>query len=375
MIKRAIFKHVLDWVELGMVPDVLVRRAIRRLCVKRLDEIDQGDCEANLRQLETFVAQMNQSCIAPIPDVANEQHYTVPPALFELILGQRLKYSSCFWPPGVSSLDEAEDAALQATCERAELADGMRVLELGCGWGAVSLWIAEHYPHCEITAVSNSPSQREYILAKAQQRGLSENLTVITADMNEFDIAEQFDRVISLEMFEHMRNYQALLQRISHWLTPEGKLFIHIFCHRELAYEFVDRGETDWMSRHFFSGGIMPSDQLLFRFQEHLRVARQWRWDGTHYQKTAEGWVANMDRNREKTLKVLSTTYGEKDAVRWFNRWRLLFLAGAELFGYQQGQQWWVSHYLLEQQSLQSSSIELWHEVNSLTETVSDFAN
>ena len=374
MIKQAMFRQMLNWVERGFVPDILVRRAIRRLCQKRLAEVDQGSCEANVRQLEAFVTEMNESCVAPIPEVANEQHYTVPSALFELILGKRLKYSSCFWPEDVLSLDQAEEAALQATCQRAELEDGMRVLELGCGWGAVSLWIAEHYPNCQITAVSNSPSQREYILAKAEQHGLDRNLTVITSDMNDFDSGQRFDRAISLEMFEHMRNYRELLRRISNWLTPEGKLFIHIFCHREFAYEFVDRGETDWMSRYFFSGGIMPSDQLLFRFQEDLRVAKQWRWNGTHYQKTAEGWVANMDRNREKLLHVLSSTYGEQDALRWFHRWRLLFLAGAELFGYQQGQQWWVAHYLLEQQTAEHSMDDAWRKEAGLSERISELA-
>jgi len=299
----------------------------------------------------------------------------VPPALFELILGKRLKYSSCVWPEGVTSLDQAEEAALRATCERAELEDGMRVLELGCGWGAVSLWIAEHYTNCEITAVSNSASQREYILAKAERSGLDRNLTVITADMNDFDIGQRFDRVISLEMFEHMRNYRELLRRISNWLTPEGKLFIHIFCHRECAYEFVDRGETDWMSRYFFSGGIMPSDNLLYRFPENLRVVKQWRWDGTHYQRTAEAWVANMDRNREKLLPVLAKTYGSQDAARWFYRWRMLFLAGAELFGYQRGQQWWVAHYLLEQQAAQHATGDLWQNEAGLSERVSELAS
>jgi cyclopropane-fatty-acyl-phospholipid synthase len=221
----------------------------------------------------------------------------------------------------------------------------MRVLELGCGWGSLSLWLAASFPRAAITAVSNSRSQREYIVAEAQRREL-QNLRVITADANSFAIDERFDRVVSVEMFEHMRNYAALFERIAGWLQPNGAFFMHIFAHRSAPYEFVDQGPGDWMGRHFFSGGIMPSDDLPLHFQRDLVLAQRWRWSGTHYQKTADAWLDNIDRNREAVMPILAATYGERDAEVWRMRWRMFFMACAELFGFANGQEWGVSHYL-----------------------------
>ncbi|MDX1432859.1 MAG: cyclopropane-fatty-acyl-phospholipid synthase family protein [Gammaproteobacteria bacterium] len=344
---NAATKIAIDWTERGLAPDYLIRQGIRRLVRDRLEEIRAGDCEAVAAHKDEFVARMNEACVAPLPDKANEQHYEVPAAFFAEVLGRRRKYSCCCWEDGVPGLDAAEVRALELTCERAGVEDGMRILELGCGWGSLTLWLASRYPAARVVAVSNSRSQRAHIVTEAMRRGLT-NVEVITADMNDFTTAETFDRVVSVEMFEHMRNYRELFRRIHGWLRPGGRFFMHIFCHRDAVYEFVDGGPGDWMSRHFFSGGIMPSDDLPLRFQEHLGLMRTWRWDGTHYEKTANAWLANMDRRRARVWPLLAETYGADQAARWWTRWRIFFMACAELFGYDAGQQWWVSHYLLE---------------------------
>jgi cyclopropane-fatty-acyl-phospholipid synthase len=337
----------MDWTERGWVPDVLVRKGIRQLIKSRLEEIDIDDCETMMANESRFVEYMNRSEIAPLPHKANEQHYEVPPEFFDLVLGHRRKYSSCFWPAGVNNLDAAEDAALAKTCARAGIADGMKILELGCGWGSLTLWVAERYPDAEIVGVSNSEPQRRFIEEEVARRRVA-NVRIITADMNDFSIEDRFDRVVSVEMFEHMRNYRDMFSRVHDWLLPDGRFFMHIFCHRSAPYAFVDNDESDWMSRHFFSGGIMPSEDLPLRFQEHLKLVDMWRWAGTHYARTAEAWLVNMEAKRETVWPILESTYGGEDAARWWVRWRLFFMACAELFGYRRGQQWWVSHYLFE---------------------------
>ncbi|QDT27764.1 Cyclopropane-fatty-acyl-phospholipid synthase [Gimesia panareensis] len=337
----------IDCVERGWVPDVLVRSAIHRLCSKRLDSLDGGSPEADAANRRAFVEAALQSPIALVPEKANEQHYEVPAAFYEQVLGARRKYSCCYWPEGVTTLDDAETAALEETCRHAGLEDGMQILELGCGWGSLTLWIAEHYPHCRITAVSNSHSQRTAIEQLAQQQGYADRVHVITADMNDFEPDQKYDRVVSVEMFEHMRNYARLLNRISDWLLDDGKLFVHIFCHRKYVYAFSDQNADDWMARHFFTGGIMPADDWFSHFREDMQVEQQWRWNGRHYQQTSEAWLKNLDQRREQILPLLAETYGERQARRWWMRWRLFFLAVAELFGYDSGEEWYVSHYLL----------------------------
>ena len=347
-------QRAIEWTESGLIPDAVIRRGIRRMLQKRLEAIQAEDIEHASLAERTFVEHMDQAPIALVPELANEQHYEVPAEFFSLVLGEHRKYSCCYWDDGVQNLDAAERAGLELTCERAEIEDGLRVLDLGCGWGSLSLYIAENYPNCRVSAVSNSQSQHDYITRVAEQRGLS-NIDVTVADMNDFAPAGTFDRVVSVEMFEHMRNYRALFRRISRWLEPDGRFFMHIFVHRSTPYEFVDQGSADWMSRHFFSGGIMPSDALPLHFQDDLAIAGHWRWNGAHYGKTANAWLANMDARRADVVPVLAATYGD-DSAKWWMRWRMFFMACAELFDYKDGTEWYVGHYLFRRQDSQGRS-------------------
>jgi cyclopropane-fatty-acyl-phospholipid synthase len=337
----------INLIERGLMPDPFIRAGIRRLCAQRLGEICADNAEQAGVATEAFVQAMRAAEIAPLPRLANQQHYEVPADFFEQVLGPHRKYSSAWWPEGTCTLAEAEQQALHVTCERAQLADGQRVLELGCGWGSLTLWMARKFPGSRIVGVSNSRSQRDSILARAAAGNLT-NVEIITADMNDFRCEGGFDRVVSVEMFEHMRNWPRMFACVHDWLRPGGLFFMHVFVHRSIPYAFVDGGESDWMSRHFFSGGMMPSDELALRFQDHLRFIARWRWDGSHYEKTANAWLANIDAARDTVMPILARTYGEADAAMWLRRWRVFFMACAELFGYRRGQEWWVSHYLFE---------------------------
>ena len=340
--------------ERGLVPDALLRLAIRRLCGRRLGEARSTNDRTS--RDGSFADSMISGPIAPAPAAANQQHYELPAEFFAAVLGPRLKYSCCYWDEASTTLEQAEDAALEVTCARAQIADGQDILELGCGWGSLTLWIAERYTGARVTAVSNSAAQRRNIEAAAQRRGI-ENVRVITADMNDFEPAvaqpgsHTFDRVVSVEMFEHMRNYQALLARIASWLRPGGKLFVHHFCHDQLAYPFETNGSANWMGRHFFTGGIMPSADLLGRFNDDLGVVGRWTWNGQHYRRTAEAWLANLDAHRGDVLRVFERVDSRAEARRWLNRWRMFFLAVAELFGYRGGEEWYVSHCLMAPQA------------------------
>jgi cyclopropane-fatty-acyl-phospholipid synthase len=340
---------MLELMETGVLPDAVIRRGIRRLLGKRLQDEYHGDTEVERQRQNEFFATLRNSPVAVETAAANDQHYELPPEFFAHVLGPRRKYSSCLYPYGINNLTEAEEAMLSETCIRAGLEDGMDILELGCGWGSLTIWMAEHFPNASITAVSNSAPQREYIESVCTEKGLK-NVRIITADMNNFSTDSSFDRVVSVEMFEHMRNYAELLYRISGWLKPEGRLFVHIFCHKELAYFFETEGDDNWMGRHFFTGGIMPSDHLLFYFNEHLLVENHWRVNGRHYQQTSEDWLLRMDARRDDIMPILEGVYGS-DAEVWFQRWRVFFMACAELFGYNSGNEWFVGHYLLRKVS------------------------
>jgi cyclopropane-fatty-acyl-phospholipid synthase len=323
------------------LPDQLLRFGISRLVGRthRRMAAAQPDIET------IFAAGMRAHPIAEHADTANAQHYELPEAFFGLVLGPRHKYSSCLYATAADTLEQAEENALAETCTHADLRDKQHILELGCGWGSLTLWVASHYPGARITAVSNSASQRSHIMATARARGLT-NLTVITADMNEFDTAARFDRVVSVEMFEHMANWDALLNRVRAWLRADGRLFLHVFSHAAAPYRFDQRDPADWIAQHFFTGGIMPSHGLPSRFPHLFAVEQEWRWDGLHYQRTAEAWLANYDRNATEIMRILRDVYGEH-ARLWQRRWRLFFLAVAGLFGHADGTAWGVSHYRL----------------------------
>lgn len=336
--------------EKQIVPDFLIRQRIRNLLKARLRDESHPD-DASLHQhIRSLVNELKESPIAINTQEANEQHYELPTSFFELVLGPQLKYSSGFWEHGARNLKASEQDMLLLTCERAQLMDGQDILELGCGWGSLSLFMAENYRNSRVTAVSNSNAQREFIEARAAARGLT-NLRIITADMNDFDTEASFDRVVSVEMFEHMRNYRLLMHRIAQWLKPEGRLFVHIFTHHKYAYKFEVKDDTDWMSKYFFTGGIMPSNDLLFHFDDDLQREHQWLVNGQNYQRTSEEWLKRMDENKEKIIPIMKETYGE-DAMLWFTYWRIFFMACAELWGYNNGEEWMVSHYLFKKQSL-----------------------
>lgn len=332
--------------ETNLVPDFAVRAGIRRLLRMRLQQEKEPTADLQAGRLDRFVCDMKKAPIALNTREANEQHYEVPARFFELVLGDHLKYSCAYWENGTKDLSDAEAAMLQTTCERAQLENGQTVLELGCGWGSLSLFMANRFPESRVVAISNSNTQRETILAKAHALGVR-NLQVITCDMNEFEIDRKFDRIVSIEMFEHMRNYQRLLEKCSRFLADHGKLFIHIFVHREFAYCFEPRDESDWMARYFFTGGLMPSDDLLSHFHDHFHIEEQWRVNGIHYSKTADAWLHRMDQNRDEILDLFSHTYGPESARKWWAYWRIFFLSCSELWGFRNGEEWFVSHYRL----------------------------
>jgi cyclopropane-fatty-acyl-phospholipid synthase len=338
------YRSVIDRiVDSGFVPERVLRAGIRRLCAMRLRD-EARSVEDEQARHQALVRSLRDSEIAIATQAANEQHYTVPAAFFQTVLGPHLKYSSCYWPAGVTDLGAAEEAMLALTAERAQLADGQDILDLGCGWGSLSLWAAQRFPNARITAVSNSAPQRAFIETTAAARGIA-NLTVRTADVRTLLLpARAFDRVVSIEMFEHMRNYELLLRRIADWLRPDGSLFVHVFAHRHHAYTYEDAGGSDWMAREFFTGGIMPSAQLLHHFQTDLALTAEWHMSGTHYAGTAEAWYANLMSARDRVLELFGDTYG-RDAKKRFQRWRVFFLACAELFGFADGREWIVAHY------------------------------
>jgi len=336
----AFFPMIDSLLEKNLLPDWLVRIGIRRLLAQRIRE------EEGRYDREAYVADLKARALAEQTTAANEQHYEVPTPFYQYCLGKRLKYSGCLYPTGRETLDQAEELMLALYAERAQLADGQHILELGCGWGSLCLYNAERFPNARITAISNSRTQKEHIDTEARRRGLG-NLRIITCDINAFDIAPaQFDRVVSVEMFEHLKNYELLFRNIARWLKPGGLLFTHIFTHSRFSYHFVARDETDWMSRYFFTGGQMPAHDLFMQFQGDLKLLQDWKVNGRHYQQTAEHWLKNMDAHRDEILPLFRDTYGAEQATKWWAYWRVFYMACAELWGYKRGEEWLVSHYV-----------------------------
>lgn len=325
--------------ERGILSDSMIRRGIHKLLNERLDSLRRSD-----KTDGDWIAELSKKPLAEQTDAANEQHYEIPATYFQVALGKHLKYSCGYWPDGVTTLDASEAAMLELTCERAELTSGQRVLELGCGWGSLSLWMAAHFPGSQITSISNSNSQREYIEGQARQRGI-ENLRVITCDINDFQAEGEYDRVVSVEMFEHVRNHRKLFGQIHDWLKSGGKCFVHIFSHNSQTYLFEAQSAKDWMSRYFFSGGIMPSSNLLIEAaKDILRCEEMWYINGNHYSKTLEAWLAKQDAHETIVMDTFRECYG-KDATLWFQRWRIFYMACSELFAYNEGKEWPVMHY------------------------------
>lgn len=334
---------MLNAVERGLIPDFLIRTGIRKLIRQRKIEIKKN----YLYHREGILNQLESTAIAIHTDKANEQHYEVPSEFFTWVLGKNLKYSCALYEQGVQGLDQAENIMLELYCQRAQIKDGMDILELGCGWGSLTLYLAKKYPHSKITAISNSKGQKDFILNRCQQLAIN-NVEIITTDINYFKTSAQYDRIVSIEMFEHMRNYKGLFALMHSWLKSDGKVFIHIFCHRNATYFFETDGDHNWMGRYFFTGGIMPSFDLFERVQNSLTLKQKWKVNGINYQATSEQWFKNMDLNRREIMPILAKTYGAKEANRWFIRWKMFFAACAELFGHEQGEEWFVGHFLFE---------------------------
>ncbi len=344
--RDALVAAAIDLAERGWLPDPLIRAGIRRFVRDRLQEQRQsgGSAAATGRSAAALAERLKSMPIAVAVATANQQHYEVPPEFYERVLGRRLKYSCGYWSDGTPTLDDAEEAMLALTAERAGVEDGMEVLDLGCGWGSFSLWLAERQPRTRVVAVSNSVAQGRFIAARAARSGLT-NVDVVTADINRLEFPERFDRVVSVEMFEHARNYQLLLRRIRSWLRPRGQLFVHIFCHRNHAYLYDADGASNWMARHFFTGGTMPSANLLAHFQDDLALDTSWWLDGTHYARTAEAWLANLDRASRELAALFSRAGRRDEPARSIRRWRLFFLGCAEMFAFSAGREWGVRHH------------------------------
>ena len=331
-------KFLLTIAELGLIPDVFIKTAVRFITKKRLNESGIHENKLNV------IKSISEGGIAEKTDDANEQHYEVPPEFFKYALGKNLKYSCSFFDK-TDSLDEAEKSMIELYIERADIQEGHDILDLGCGWGSFSLYVAEKYPSVSITAVSNSKDQIAFIQNEAKRRGLF-NIKASKMDVNNLDLDNKFDRIVSIEMFEHLRNYKLILNSLNSLLKPDGRLFIHIFCHKELTYFYEIKNSFDWMTKYFFEGGIMPSQDIFKYFDDELEVINQWDVNGNHYAQTCKAWLNNHYKNKDKILDIFDKHY-DKPKI-WFNRWRIFFLSCEAFFAINNGREYFVSHYLLK---------------------------
>ena len=345
-----IVKNFIKVLENGYMPDPITRIGIRSLVKQRLDE-SLKNTSKDPHYLKNYAKELKKSPLAIMTDSANKQHYEVPTEFYDLSLGRHKKYSSCYWDKNTKTLEEAEQKALDLSIEHAGIVDGMRVLELGCGWGSLSLELAKRFPNSAITSVSNSKTQKSYIDNQARARGLK-NLVILTRDLgveSNYDFGpEKFDRVMSIEMMEHLRNYDLFFKKMSPSIKDDGKFFIHIFTHKNAPYYFETEGEDNWMGKYFFSGGQMPARDLFDEFNNDLVVEKKWDWNGDHYSKTLEAWLENTDQKKSEVLSMFKKTYGEGSEVIWYNRWRVFFISCSELFKYNNGEEWGVTHYLMK---------------------------
>lgn len=350
MTSEKIVNYFVRGIEQGLVPDPIIRFGIRSLLKQRLKEMQSQEASAQDNFAQVHANLLRQSPLAIMTKQANEQHYEVPTEFYELCLGQHKKYSSCYWEDDMTELEQAEQKALDISIERAEIKDGMRILELGCGWGSLSLELARRFPNSSITAVSNSATQRQFIESQAEKYGYK-NLTILTRDLGKEENynfgSEKFDRVMSIEMMEHIRNYEKFFALVSRNMSPDAKMFVHIFTHKKTPYFFETEGADNWMGKYFFSGGQMPARDLFDHFSQDLKVEKKWDWSGTHYQKTLEAWLQKMDQNEDKVYELFAKAYGHHQATVWVNRWRVFYMACSELFGFNNGEEWAVTHYLL----------------------------
>lgn len=338
---RQLFWKALEY---GLLPDYLLRYKIHNALVGEIEELSAGGVEAQSQRMRKFLEDIRSMPIAINQADANKQHYEVPPEFYRIALGPRMKYSSCYFPEGNETLGEAENKMFELYCERAQLQDGMTMLDLGCGWGSLTLFLADRFPNSQILALSNSTGQKAYIHEEAQNRGFK-NVNVYVGDISVFqreDFGEKFDRVLSIEMFEHMKNYEKLLKKISGWLKPQGKLFVHIFTHKIFAYHFT----KGWMAKTFFTGGTMPSHELLVHFQDHVKLEDIWKVNGIHYAKTLDAWLQRFDQNQDTLRPIIESTYGQDNYIKWYIGWRMFFIICSETFAFNQGNEWNVSHYL-----------------------------
>jgi len=351
-IAKVTMKSIESWLmaSLPKMPEWLQRKLIQshlKWWSGRLEAGGDAEKQHHYREKMIKVFRENEK-IAEATEEAKEQHYEVPTDFFLLSLGPWLKYSSCYWPKGCSTLRGAEEAMLEKICERAQIQDGMEILDLGCGWGSCGLYLLKKYPNVKVTFFSNSTTQQAYIREQAKKGNNLDRIKSIAGDVNVTELNAEFDRIVTNEMFEHMKNYEKLFEKVSKWLKPEtGLLFIHVFCHRFFPYQFKvkDSNNADWMGRNYFTGGSMPSFDTFLYFQKHLAIQNTWMINGVHYSKTLEAWLDLLKEKESIISEIFAKEYGADKVTEHLNGWKLFYIMSSEAFKYNEGNDWCVAHY------------------------------